>query len=139
MSLMERMKVASDLQNMSMGEKMLGSIQVAIFGIAIVFLALLLLFVIITVLEKVLHGAEDKNKASVAKKAEVSAGPVKVEEAQEEEEVDDTQLVAVITAAIAASLHTSTHNIVVRNIIRVPDTTPAWNKLGRMQQVNRIE
>ncbi|AOY78221.1 hypothetical protein BJL90_04120 [Clostridium formicaceticum] len=69
-------------------------------------------------------------------------GVVKPEAVAEEEEVleeiavDDTELVAVITAGIAASLHTSTHNIIVKNIIRVPDTTPVWGKLGRIQQIN---
>lgn len=142
MSLMERMKVASDLQAMSAGEKLFGSIQVAVFGIAVVFLALFLLFVIIKALEVTIHTAEDKHKASVAKKEAAkiqTQAPAKVEEKVEEAPEDDMQLVAVITAAVAASLHTSTHNIVVRNIVRIPEATPAWGKLGRMQQVNRIE
>lgn len=130
------MKVASDLQNMSMGEKLFGGIQVALFGIGIVFVALFLLFLIIKVLETFLYQA---GKAPVTKETDKVKAPVKVEEDMEEEAVDDTQLVAVITAAVAASLHTSTHNIVVRNIVRVPDTTPAWGRLGRIQQVNRMQ
>lgn len=143
MSLMERMKVASDLQTMSAGEKLFGSIQVALFGIAVVFLALFLLFVIIKALEMTMYQAEDKHKASVgrkeAAKTQVQATAKVEKKVEEEVPEDDMQLVAAITAAVAASLHTSTHNIIVRNIVRVPEVTPAWGKLGRMQQVNRIE
>lgn len=44
--------------------------------------------------------------------------------------MDDGELVAVISAAIAASLG-SQSKIVVRNIRRVYDPTPVWAKTGR--------
>ncbi len=47
----------------------------------------------------------------------------------------DEELIAVITAAIAASLKTSIHNIVVSNIVRVPDETPPWAINGRLDQM----
>ncbi|KJF25586.1 hypothetical protein TZ02_17885 [Clostridium aceticum] len=70
------------------------------------------------------------------KKKVIQPQPIaEVEEVLEEVSVDDTELVAVITAAVAASLNTPTDNIIVKNITRIPDTTPVWGKLGRMQQV----
>ncbi len=45
------------------------------------------------------------------------------------------ELVAVITAAIAASLDTHTGNIVVKNIRRVSQTTPTWAVAGRSEQL----
>ena len=47
---------------------------------------------------------------------------------------DSEELVAVITAAIAASLHRSTHDIVVRFIRRIPAITPVWNRTSRQSK-----
>ena len=142
MTLLERMN--SSIETMTMGERFLGSLQVTLLGVAVVFLALASLFIIIMLLDKFVHQAESGAEKRKAKKASAatatkeatdkSAGEVSVEDTKEE---DMDQLVAVITAAVAASLHTSTHNIVVRNIVRTPDTAPAWNRLGRMQQINQ--
>jgi len=140
-TLLERMK--SSIDTMTLGEKFLGSLQVTLLGVAVVFLALALLFVIIMVLEKFIHqaesGAEKKKaqKAAAAATKEAAGKPLTGVQAEDTQEEDMGQLVAVITAAVAASLHTSTHNIVVRNIVRTPDTAPAWNRLGRMQQINQ--
>ena len=57
------------------------------------------------------------------------------DEVQQETLEDYGELVAVITAAIAVSLNTSTHNIVVKNIRRRQDTTPVWSKFNRIQQL----
>lgn len=137
MSLMERMKVASDLQNMSIGEKFLGGLQVTMFGMAVVFVVLLLLFLVIKLLESFLSRKE--NKEEIPTTNNKTTTPVESIVAETSEFQEDEQLVAVIAAAVAASLHTSTHNIIVRNIVRVPDTTPAWGRLSRMQQINKME
>lgn len=137
MSLMERMKVASDLQKMSIGEKFLGGLQVTIFGMSVVFVALILLFLVIKVLENLLYKRDNKEQAPATNNKTATPAEAVAIEASEPQE--DEQLVAVIAAAVAASLHTSTHNIIVRNIVRVPDTTPAWGRLSRMQQINKME
>ncbi len=49
-----------------------------------------------------------------------AAAPVAAPAAEEEELVDDLELVAVITAAIAASTNSSTDSLVVRSIKRAP-------------------
>ena len=43
---------------------------------------------------------------------------------------DPEELIAVITAAVAASLNRSTHNITVRSVRRIP-AAPAWNQAAR--------
>ena len=50
----------------------------------------------------------------------VAPAPVAAPAAEEEELVDDLELVAVITAAIAASTNSSTDSLVVRSIKRAP-------------------
>lgn len=42
------------------------------------------------------------------------------------------ELIAVITAAIAASLNRSTHSVIVRSIRQVQVTSPAWNRAARL-------
>ena len=55
----------------------------------------------------------------------------------EESGEDSKELIAVITAAIAAGLNTSAQNMVVRRIVRVGDRTPIWGRVGRIEQMNR--
>jgi hypothetical protein len=45
---------------------------------------------------------------------------------------DMDELIAVITAAVAASLNSSTHNVIVKAIKRIPNTSPAWNRAARL-------
>ncbi|MEN1760909.1 OadG family protein [Anoxynatronum sibiricum] len=139
MTLLEEMKVS--IETMTMGEKFLASLQVTLLGVAIVFVALGMLFIIIKILDTFVHKAESssakrKEQKTAASAAKAAPAPTP-EPVAEEKTQDDGELVAVIAAAVAASLHTSTHNIIVRNIVRVPDQAPAWNRLGRMQQINR--
>lgn len=140
MTLLERLSAAS--HEMTLAERFYASVQVAIMGIGIVFAALFMLFLIIKVLEKVVAQSDVDTK----KKQEQPAAPAQTVTESEKSVSDEDavaaaqeqeQLIAVITAAVASSMHTSTHNIVVRNIVRTNDSAPAWNRLGRIQQINR--
>lgn len=128
MGLLEKMQYSID--SMTLGEKFAGSIVVTLMGVGIVFAALATLFIAIIVMQKIVNAMQPKK--------EVVSKPTIVEQPVEEEDhsIDDTELVAVITAAVAASLHTSTHNIIVRNITRVGDSAPSWARVGRMDQVS---
>lgn len=126
-------KLSNGVENMTLGEKLLASLQVTLLGVFIVFIALMMLYFIIRIMDKLVN----KPVKAKQKPQAIETQPVVVETI-EEDTIDDTELVAVITAAVAASLQTSTHNIVVRNIVRTNDVTPAWGKLGRMQQLNNI-
>ncbi len=125
MNLINQMKLSMDA--MTLGEKFTGSIIVTLLGVGIVFAALIVLFFTIVAMEKIIVKPKPKK--------EVEPKPVNVIEEEEEEVIEDTELVAVITAAIASSLNTSTHNLIVRNITRVEDTTPSWAKAGRINQI----
>ena len=126
MDLLQQMKVSID--TMTLGEKFLGSMLVTLLGVGIVFLGLSVLYISITIMNKVVN--KPKSNKDLQPVSTIT------EEVEEVDTVDDMALVAVITAAVAASLHTSTHNIIVRNITRVSDATPSWAKLGRVDQVN---
>lgn len=85
-----------------------------IMGLGIVFLVLIFLSFIIS-LFKYVNKATPKQE----KKETVKAAPAPVVETVEEDLTDDLELVAVITAAIAASQQTSTDGFVVRSIKKV--------------------
>ena len=89
-----------------------------VMGLVIVFVALAFLAFLISKLHYIPELIEKKNKkdapapAAAPAPAPVAAAPV----GEEEEYVDDLELVAVITAAIAASENTSSDGFVVRSI-----------------------
>lgn len=100
-------------------------------GIFIVFLALVIIIVAITVLSKVVGTASRKKEASAPVAAPAPA-PAPVEEPVVEEGVDE-ELIAVIAAAIAAFDQTGA-KLVVRSVRR----KGAWGKASREEQVYRF-
>lgn len=111
------------IKNLSTGQKLRGSLQVTLLGMTVTFVALIILWGLILIMSKILNKSH------------------KCEEQQEEPMIEiklleEEELIAVISAAIAASLKTSTNNIVVKNIVKVEDATPIWGKIGRLEQVN---
>ncbi|WP_432407839.1 OadG family protein [Wukongibacter sp. M2B1] len=132
LSLLERFSNPELIKSMSLGEKLLASGTVAILGMAITFVVLMILWGLIIMMTKFV-ASQKKEAVQVAKAPAPAPKPAPIEA-----EEDNEELVAVITAAIAASLNTSTHNIVVRNIVRVADSTPAWGRAGRIDQMNNM-
>lgn len=130
LSLLQKFADPELIKSLSMGDKMLASLQVMVLGMSVTFVALCILWGLIVIMTKMINGAPKEDTKVVKAPVEVVTPSVVVEEDNQEE------LVAVITAAIAASLQTSTNNIVVTNITRVADTTPAWGRAGRMEQMN---
>ncbi len=132
--IIERLANQDLIHSMSLGEKMLASLYVTALGMIVTFVALLILWGCIVIMSKMLNiKAKPKKEVEVVEKIEPKPEP-----ATSTAEEEDEELIAVITAAIAASLNTSTHNIIVRNIVRLPDTTPAWSRAGRVEQMNRM-
>ena len=136
-TLLDRLRDPS--VELSFGDKLAASIQVTILGVVIVLMALVLLYFAINLMEKLLR--QPQKPAETAPKA-APAQPREAEPVEESQptaaQEDDEELVAVITAAVAASMETSTHNIVVRNIVRTADNTPAWGRAGRTEQINQM-
>ena len=97
-----------------------------VMGILIVFLILVIIMMVIKAMA--LLSGEKKVKAPVIE-TPVQKAPEKVSEAVPE--TDELELVAVITAAIAAMTGESTSDFVVRSYKKVPGGS--WNKAGRME------
>jgi sodium pump decarboxylase gamma subunit len=116
------------------------SLKVTILGMGIVFVALIGLVLIIMAMHRLTgNKKDDRKKISVEKADTVSEQKAELADSAVQQismDEDSKELVAVITAAIAASLHRSTHDIVVRSIRRIPAITPVWNRTSRQEQVS---
>lgn len=96
-----------------------------VFGVLVVLMIVLYLFKVIFYKDPVKTAAKVQNTPAVE-----TAKP-------EEETAEDTdELIAVITAAVAASLNTSTYNLQIKSIRRVDDKRPSWNKAGLRETID---
>lgn len=108
----------------STGEKMSKAGMNTLMGMGTVFCVLIFISLLISCFTFI-NAFEQKMKNKNAAPAAPVAAPAPVA-AQEEELVDDLELVAVITAAIAAATNSSTDGLVVRSIKRASGAT--WKR-----------
>lgn len=134
MTLLEKLADPNLLEKLTTGEKVNAALQTTVLGMGITFGALVIIWGLCIVLSKVVESIQsgDKDEVKVIKKQK----EVNIEEVDDSEDLSDDELVAVISAAIASSLNTSTENIFVRNIVRVNDNVPTWGRVARIDQVN---
>ncbi len=97
------------------GEKMEKAVLNTVLGMGTVFIVLIFISYIISLLQHVNKIGAKKQAAE----APQQTAPAPVVEEPEDEEEDDCELVAVITAAIAASEGTAADGLVVRSIRKV--------------------
>lgn len=102
-------------KDLTIGEILAKAGMNTLLGMGTVFLVLILISAIISCF-KYIGGAEKKEKEAPAP---VVPQPADVPPAEEEDVTDDLELVAVISAAIAAAEGTSADGLVVRSIKRV--------------------
>lgn len=99
----------------------------------VVFIVLGILYLKMT--KKELASDEQPVAAPVNNKVPQPVAPVVVAPSVTEEGLSD-EVIAVITAAIAASMQSSTSRIVIKNIKPVQPAPSVWNMLGRTDVVN---
>ncbi len=107
--------------------------ETTVIGLAIVFAVLIILMIVLMLFKVIFYKDPSKQK-----KAEVTApvAAASVVEAVKEESVDEDELIAVLTAAVAASLNTSTYNLRIKSYRRTDNKKPAWNKAGVTETIN---
>ena len=131
---------------MSVGAKLIYGAQVTAIGLVVVFLGLAILIGFITLMAQVFKAVDGKKAAKAAEAARAAeaakaaqaakaatAAPAPVAEPVVEEVTDESELIAVIAAAIAAFTD-SDKQLVVRKVRRVS----GWNRAGRAEQVYRF-
>lgn len=133
MSLMEMFSNPATFGQLSLADKLAGAGITTLMGMGITFIVLSLLWLCISIMSKAFGTAQKKEKPADAPAAAavVSGGAGEQAAACQVQDADDTQLIAVITAAIAAyEGETAMSNLVVRKISRISGDMPAWAHAG---------
>ncbi|MBQ7604970.1 MAG: OadG family protein [Firmicutes bacterium] len=132
LSLMEKFANPEYIDSLTMGEKMAGAGITTLLGLGTTFVILCLIWLILSIMGKVMTAGKAK-KAAPAAEAVTTAPAAAPAAAPAENLAGDAQLVAVITAAIAAYEGSqSANSLVVRNITRVTGAGSAWSHAGSM-------
>lgn len=105
---------------------------VTLTGMSIVF-GVLVILMIVLMLFKLVFGRSSAKKAAASTQAPAA---VPAPESKADEDMDDDELIAVLTAAVAASLNTSTYNLQIKSYRRIDTKKPAWNKAGIRETIN---
>lgn len=112
-------------------------LTVTLIGVAIVFLGLTILIGLIKLMEMVTSnlgkGGKGGKKAKKAEQASAAPAPVAAPVTEEVPVTDDSELIAVISAAVAMMMEDGSA-FTVRRVRRVQNA-PAWQKAGREEQV----
>lgn len=114
-------------------EKLSQGVPIAIIGYIMVFVVLAILWGIIELMRVALTAKKPK---TVEKKVEEVKTPEPVQAVAEE--ADEGELVAVLTAAVAASLNTSTYNLRIKSFKRIDTKNNAWSNASRNDAINKF-
>ena len=129
-TLMELFANPETIHSLSTGEKVIGSLVTTGMGMGFTFVILILLCLIIMLMTKILGTAPKKEKKAAVEPAAAPA-PAAPAAAEPEDLMNDEELVAVITAAIAAAQGPGKqNNLYIRKIRRTSDDTPSWGRAG---------
>lgn len=119
---------------LTLGEALSMGGQTTAIGLGIVFGVLVVLMLVLILFKVIFYKDPSKQK----KETEAEQQPVaEVIQAQEvKDETDEEELIAILTAAVAASLNTSTYNLQIKSYRRVDDRRPSWNKAGLRETIS---
>lgn len=131
MELMAKFADPETLKSLSITQKLVAGLITTFLGMGITFLALIILQLVIDLMARI-----PGIKAPATKEAAQQPVTRSTAAAVEDQRHMDEQLVAAITVALAVQLGTAAGNIVIRNIRKVEDHTPAWNKAGLAELMN---
>ncbi|MGL5507860.1 MAG: OadG family protein [Paraclostridium sp.] len=121
--LLEALKDPS--ASLTISEKLLAGVSVAILSMTVVFIVLVIISFIIRLLQQ--EKSKPKAVSPIENKvAEVINDQVEINSTENMEE-----LVSVITASIAAATGNSTNDIVVRKIVRSNNSKTSWERMAK--------
>lgn len=121
---------------MSILDKLGFAFLIMLIGLMIVFFGLIILICLIKLMSIIVGALTGKKKAQAAPAPAPVVVPEPVAEAAAEETgLENDELIAVITAALAAFNKDGNKTLVVRSVRRAAAKTPAWAKAGRADQL----
>lgn len=132
--LLARFADPNVMQSLSTSDKLLAGLITTILGMGITFSALVILQFIISWMDKILNSSKAPPTEAPTVAPTASQAPETITDPEPEQ--DDNELVAVIASVIAMKMKTSVENIVIKNIVKLDDRSPAWNRAGIIEQMN---
>ena len=113
---------------MSLSEALGEVLMVTAVGLIIVFSVLIILMLVMMAMKKIFYKEPQAND----KKTETQTADMQIDGKAETEVLneEDPNLIAVLAAAVAASLNTSAYNLKIKSYRRIGNNAPAWNKAG---------
>ncbi len=121
--LMQLFSSPETIESLQLSDKIYASLITTLLGMGITFSALVILLFVISFMHKLTVKPETAKKATVSSEIPQKEG-------------NEDELVAVITAAVVATMRCGRRNIMIRNIKRVNDFQPQWNRTGIHNQIN---
>ena len=111
------------------------ALLVAVLGMGIVFIVLILIMCVLLIMEKIF--APKKKTVKTPEKTETvqKAPETAPKRAVEAKTNGDGEIIAAITAAICASLNTSSYNIRIKSYRKLGESASAWNRASRNENV----
>lgn len=111
---------------------------IAVVGYLLVFVVLAAIWGILEI-SRVFFTKSSASKKEKDTKVTVTAAPAPAPVTPAAEALDDEdedELIAVLTAAVAASMgRTTTYNLNIKSYRRVGSQSPAWNKISRQENL----
>lgn len=119
--------------SLSLGEALAMGGETTVIGLSIVFAVLIILMLVLMLFKAIFYKNPKKASKEQTVKTEASSAPAVEKTA---DDMDETELIAVLTAAVAASLNTSTYNLRIKSYRRTDNKMPAWNRAGVSETIN---
>lgn len=117
-------------KGLSLGEALETGGMVTALGLTIVFSVLIILMIVLMLFKVIFYREPKKAEDNAAETAvETEVQPIS-------SEPNNDELIAVLTAAVAASLNTSTYNLRIKSYRRVENKKSAWNRAGINETIN---
>lgn len=119
---------------LTLGEALSMGGQTTAIGLGIVFGVLVVLMLVLVLFKVIFYKDPSKQKKENAANQTAAAQVMHLQETKAE--TDEEELIAILTAAVAASLNTSTYNLQIKSYRRVDDRRPSWNKAGLRETIS---
>ncbi len=120
---------------MSLIDKLGQGLPIAIIGYVMVFVVLAVLWGVVEIMH---FAVTPKRKKTVVKEAQKPVEKTETETVIEAEQTDEGELVAILTAAVAASLNTSTYNLRIKSFKRIDTKNNVWANASRNDAINNF-
>ena len=126
--LMAKFADPETLKTLTTMQRLTAGLITTMLGMGITFVSLVILQFVMVVLAK--FTVEAPAKQQIGPEPAPTAAVTAAANTQKDEE-----LVAAITVALAVQLKTAASNVVIRNIRKVEDHSPVWNRVGLTEQM----